>query len=501
MSFEFDDALTAPQIEEMIADIEHRIHDAHPEVTSLFIKPQNPQQYTRTVREKFGENVAEATRDADAGQADAGPRRTRERKKSSRRREHSRRSHATSPLLSSLPRVARRTRPPATGDVTCNRPRCRSRCRARPPPPRPPPSACSSAGAPPNTRSRCARPRRSMRPCAPPAMGSCRSASSAPAPGATCRWPARLPRRGRPARLRGHARARRRGPAAGLRRRRARRTRLPRIDVAFPALHGPFGEDGCLQGLFETCGVPYVGAGVLAGAVDDGQGGDQAAADAGRPAGRAVSPAPPRQARAHLAGVSDSLGPRLYVKPASLGSSIGTAPADDEASFARALAGALEHGDKVLVERRVDRPRARMRRDGDRGRPGGLGRRRDRGRHRARVLRLRRQVRGRQPARRSTCRRAWTPRRRAASARWPSKPSRCWAAATWRASTSSSASRASCSSTRSTRCPGSRRSACFRACSRPRASDRGPGDAPGRPGAGAGEPRYQHTWVVILRAG
>ena len=62
MSFEFDDALTAPQIEQMIADIERRIHAAHPEVTSLFIKPQNPQQYRDTVRERFGENVAEATR-------------------------------------------------------------------------------------------------------------------------------------------------------------------------------------------------------------------------------------------------------------------------------------------------------------------------------------------------------------------------------------------------------------------------------------------------------
>ncbi len=61
MSFEFDDQLTAPQIEEMIAHIEHRIHDAHPEVTSLFIKPQNPQQYKNTVRERYGENVAEAT--------------------------------------------------------------------------------------------------------------------------------------------------------------------------------------------------------------------------------------------------------------------------------------------------------------------------------------------------------------------------------------------------------------------------------------------------------
>ena len=63
MSFEFDDTLTAPEIEEMIADIERRIHAAHPEVTSLFIKPQNPQQYTRTVRERFGENVADATRE------------------------------------------------------------------------------------------------------------------------------------------------------------------------------------------------------------------------------------------------------------------------------------------------------------------------------------------------------------------------------------------------------------------------------------------------------
>lgn len=54
MSFEFDDALTAPQIERLIADIERRIHDAHPQVTTLFIKPQSPQQYADRVREKFG---------------------------------------------------------------------------------------------------------------------------------------------------------------------------------------------------------------------------------------------------------------------------------------------------------------------------------------------------------------------------------------------------------------------------------------------------------------
>ena len=128
---------------------------------------------------------------------------------------------------------------------------------------------------------------------------------------------------------------------------------LPRIDVAFPALHGPFGEDGCLQGLFETCGIPYVGADVLGGAVTmDKEVAKRLLLQAGLPVvpcrlHRRGRPSPTWQA------MSDSLGPRLYIKPSSLGSSIGTAPADDEASFARALAAALEHGPKVLIERRV----------------------------------------------------------------------------------------------------------------------------------------------------
>ena len=129
--------------------------------------------------------------------------------------------------------------------------------------------------------------------------------------------------------------------------------RLPRIDVAFSALHGPFGEDGCIQGLFESCGVPYVGAGTLAAAITmDKEVTKRLLMQAGLP----VVPY-----RLHRRGrrlptwqaMSDSLGPRLFVKPASLGSSIGAAPADDELSFARALAGALEHDDKVLIERRA----------------------------------------------------------------------------------------------------------------------------------------------------
>jgi len=128
---------------------------------------------------------------------------------------------------------------------------------------------------------------------------------------------------------------------------------LPRIDVAFPALHGPYGEDGCLQGLFETCGVPYAGAGVLGGAVTmDKEVTKRLLIQAGMPVvpyrlHRRGKPRPTWQ------DMTDSLGPRLYVKPVSLGSSIGTAPADDERSFDRALAGAFEYSDKVLVERRI----------------------------------------------------------------------------------------------------------------------------------------------------
>ena len=128
---------------------------------------------------------------------------------------------------------------------------------------------------------------------------------------------------------------------------------LPRIDVAFPALHGPFGEDGRLQGLFETVGVPYVGAGVLEGAATmDKDVTKRLLLQAGLPV------VPYRVLRrggkpATYAQLSESLGPRLFVKPSSLGSSIGTGPADDEASFALALEAAFAHGEKVLVERRV----------------------------------------------------------------------------------------------------------------------------------------------------
>jgi len=130
-------------------------------------------------------------------------------------------------------------------------------------------------------------------------------------------------------------------------------TRLPRIDVAFPALHGPFGEDGRLQGAFESSGVPYVGADVLAGAITmDKDVAKRLLMQAGLPVVpfRVFRRALPRPTHASLA---ERLGPRLFVKPSSLGSSIGAGPAHDEVSLANALEDAFAHGAKVLVERHV----------------------------------------------------------------------------------------------------------------------------------------------------
>ncbi|MFL6678187.1 MAG: D-alanine--D-alanine ligase family protein, partial [Burkholderiaceae bacterium] len=117
---------------------------------------------------------------------------------------------------------------------------------------------------------------------------------------------------------------------------------------------GPFGEDGAVQGLLETCGVPYVGADVLGGALTmDKEFTKRLLLQAGLP----VVPY-----RLHRRGeplpdwtrLSDTLGPRLFVKPAALGSSIGAGPADDADSLEAAVRAALAHGDKVLIERRIE---------------------------------------------------------------------------------------------------------------------------------------------------
>jgi D-alanine-D-alanine ligase len=124
-------------------------------------------------------------------------------------------------------------------------------------------------------------------------------------------------------------------------------------DVAFPVLHGPFGEDGTVQGLLECLDVPYVGAGVLASALCM----DKAAfkrlmAQAGMPQVRyeVVSAADWRHAREPVLERALATGLPCFVKPARLGSSVGISKVSEETQLPIAIEVALEHDPVCLVE-------------------------------------------------------------------------------------------------------------------------------------------------------
>ncbi len=125
------------------------------------------------------------------------------------------------------------------------------------------------------------------------------------------------------------------------------------VDVVFPVLHGPFGEDGTLQGLLECIDVPYVGAGVLASALCmDKVVFKELMANAGIPQVDYRSVHEARFAAAPEPVLQDlaPLGLPVFVKPARLGSSVGIARVVDGAELPRALAEAFAHDPLVIVE-------------------------------------------------------------------------------------------------------------------------------------------------------
>ena len=129
------------------------------------------------------------------------------------------------------------------------------------------------------------------------------------------------------------------------------------VDVIFPVLHGPLGEDGTVQGLLELANLPYVGAGVAASAV----GMDKALTKmvlqaSGLPtvAGDTIQDAEWRTGReTALERIADTIGFPAFVKPANLGSSVGVSKVRSRAELAAGVAHALEFDRKVLVERAV----------------------------------------------------------------------------------------------------------------------------------------------------
>ncbi|QGQ18925.1 D-alanine--D-alanine ligase [Cellulomonas sp. JZ18] len=127
---------------------------------------------------------------------------------------------------------------------------------------------------------------------------------------------------------------------------------LGAVDVVFPLLHGPFGEDGTLQGLLELADVRYVGSGVLASAVGmDKHMMKLVLAGSGLRVGpfRVLPGGAPADA-ATLDGFVADLGLPLFVKPARAGSSLGISRVDHRDQLVAAVAEARRHDPKVVVE-------------------------------------------------------------------------------------------------------------------------------------------------------
>ncbi|MDR0785303.1 MAG: D-alanine--D-alanine ligase [Treponema sp.] len=122
-----------------------------------------------------------------------------------------------------------------------------------------------------------------------------------------------------------------------------------KIDVVFPVLHGPFGEDGTVQGLLKLADTPFVGTSVLASAVSmDKDVMKRLLRDAGLPIGKFVA------LKSHeslsFAEAVNKLGAPLFVKPANMGSSVGITKVYNEEEFRRALTQAFEYDVKIVLE-------------------------------------------------------------------------------------------------------------------------------------------------------
>jgi D-alanine-D-alanine ligase len=128
---------------------------------------------------------------------------------------------------------------------------------------------------------------------------------------------------------------------------------LGSVDVVFPVLHGPYGEDGTIQGLLELAGVPYVGAGVLSSAVGmDKEFTKKLLAAEGIPVGpyTVLRPSQPTL----LPEERERLGLPVFVKPARGGSSIGVSRVTSWGELAAAVADARRHDPKVIVEAAIN---------------------------------------------------------------------------------------------------------------------------------------------------
>lgn len=125
------------------------------------------------------------------------------------------------------------------------------------------------------------------------------------------------------------------------------------VDVVFPVLHGPNGEDGTVQGLLKLANVAFVGPGLLASAVCmDKEFTKNILISAGIPTVKSISFT--QDAIQTYTSAQQQLGSILFVKPANMGSSVGVSKAHDEGQYQKALTYAFQYDTKVIVESFAD---------------------------------------------------------------------------------------------------------------------------------------------------
>ncbi len=125
------------------------------------------------------------------------------------------------------------------------------------------------------------------------------------------------------------------------------------IDVVFPVLHGPFGEDGTVQGLLKLANIPFVGAGVLGSAVGmDKDVMKRLLRDAGLPIGKFITVKYGEKVSFEKA--KKDLGMPLFIKPANMGSSVGVSKVRNKNEFKKAVSEAFKFDTKIIIEEFID---------------------------------------------------------------------------------------------------------------------------------------------------
>lgn len=130
--------------------------------------------------------------------------------------------------------------------------------------------------------------------------------------------------------------------------------KLQNVDVIFPVMHGDYCEDGCIQGLFELSGIPYVGPGVLASAAGmDKSATKLFAAASGVPQAKwyITSPAASQE---EIEKIESEFSYPIFVKPCNAGSSLGISKAGNRAELEKAIAEAAKFDSKILCEEYID---------------------------------------------------------------------------------------------------------------------------------------------------